>query len=210
MSAGVDVCCCHPILMGLRGTPAGTSPLSPPTPCCPAAPSPHRRFDRELLFPLPNLAARAEILRIHTRKWAQPPSPKLIDDLATLCVGYCGADLKSLCTEASLQALRRHYPQIYSSDDRLLLDPAAVAVAVGAHACIKQAGARRTLTSQDGARLRCALNVFTAGLRVKVPRPLCAAGARLHGCAEDHHPRLPPLSCGARQVCGKGAGCQAQ
>lgn len=52
------------------------------------------RFDRELVFPLPNLPARADILRIHTRKWAEPPQPQLLDELASLCVGYCGADLK--------------------------------------------------------------------------------------------------------------------
>ena len=49
-----------------------------------------------MLFPLPNLSARADILRIHTRQWAQPPSPQLVEDLASLCVGYCGADLKVL------------------------------------------------------------------------------------------------------------------
>jgi SpoVK/Ycf46/Vps4 family AAA+-type ATPase len=32
------------------------------------------RFDRELLFPLPNAAARASILEIHTRAFS-PPSP---------------------------------------------------------------------------------------------------------------------------------------
>jgi ATP-dependent 26S proteasome regulatory subunit len=32
------------------------------------------RFDRELLFPLPNAAARASILEIHTRA-CSPPSP---------------------------------------------------------------------------------------------------------------------------------------
>ncbi len=63
----------------------------PPRPTPPTSP---RRFDRELLFPLPNLSARGDILRIHTRKWAQPPSPQLVEELATLCVGYCGADLK--------------------------------------------------------------------------------------------------------------------
>ncbi len=35
------------------------------------------RFDRELLFPLPDLAARAEILDIHTRAWAAPPGEAL-------------------------------------------------------------------------------------------------------------------------------------
>lgn len=52
------------------------------------------RFDRELVFPLPSLPARATILDIHTRAWSQPPSPDLLDRLAQLCVGYCGADLK--------------------------------------------------------------------------------------------------------------------
>ena len=54
----------------------------------------HRRFDRELVFPLPNLQARASILDIHTRKWSQPPAADLKEDLAHRCVGYCGADLK--------------------------------------------------------------------------------------------------------------------
>lgn len=27
-------------------------------------------------------------------------------------VGYCGADLKALCTEAAMRALRRRYPQV--------------------------------------------------------------------------------------------------
>ena len=35
---------------------------------------------------------------------------------------YCGADLKALCTEATLCALRRRYPQIYASSQKLQLD----------------------------------------------------------------------------------------
>lgn len=53
------------------------------------------RFDRELVFPLPSVAARSSILGIHTTKWREPPSKKLRQDLANLCVGYCGADLKA-------------------------------------------------------------------------------------------------------------------
>ena len=52
------------------------------------------RFDRELVFPLPSLAARASILDIHTCHWADPPSAQLRAHLAQLSVGYCGADLK--------------------------------------------------------------------------------------------------------------------
>ena len=45
--------------------------------------------------------------------------------VSTVCdcfAGYCGADLKALCTEAALHALRRRYPQIYTSQDKLQLD----------------------------------------------------------------------------------------
>jgi len=35
-----------------------------------------------------------------------------LDRLAEDTVGYCGADLKGLCAEAALNALRRRYPQV--------------------------------------------------------------------------------------------------
>jgi hypothetical protein len=53
------------------------------------------------------LQARKSILHIHTSQWSDPPSGALLSELATMTVGYCGADLKALCTEASLAALRR-------------------------------------------------------------------------------------------------------
>ena len=85
------------------------------------------RFDRELSFPLPNVKARKEILNIHTKNItnlssAEGEKESFLEDLAHDCVGYCGADLKALCTEASLQALRRHYPQIYSREEKLVID----------------------------------------------------------------------------------------
>jgi SpoVK/Ycf46/Vps4 family AAA+-type ATPase len=86
------------------------------------------RFDRELVFPLPNEGARKEILRIHTSKWASPPNGELVEELASAAVGYCGADLKALCTEASLAALRRKFPQIYDSEKKLLVDPGGISV----------------------------------------------------------------------------------
>ena len=36
--------------------------------------------------------------------------------------------MQALCTEASLHALRRRYPQIYDSDEKLLIDPRTIAV----------------------------------------------------------------------------------
>ncbi|KAJ4867823.1 ATPase family AAA domain-containing protein [Raphanus sativus] len=73
------------------------------------------RFDREFNFSLPGCEARAEILDIHTRKWKNPPSRELKEELAASCVGYCGADLKALCTEAAIRAFREKYPQVNKS-----------------------------------------------------------------------------------------------
>jgi len=59
--------------------------------------------------------------------------------LLLVCVydgaGYCGADLKALCTEAALRALRRRYPQIYESRDKLQIDAASVNIAISDFYC---------------------------------------------------------------------------
>ncbi|KAG9447071.1 hypothetical protein H6P81_013199 [Aristolochia fimbriata] len=86
------------------------------------------RFDREFVFPLPGCDARAEILDIHTRKWKEPPSLDLRLELAARCVGYCGADLKALCTEAAIRAFREKYPQVYTSDDKFVIDVDSVKI----------------------------------------------------------------------------------
>ncbi|XP_068647706.1 ATPase family AAA domain-containing protein At1g05910-like [Aristolochia californica] len=86
------------------------------------------RFDREFVFALPGCDARAEILDIHTRKWKEPPSEELKMELAARCVGYCGADLKALCTEAAIRAFREKYPQVYTSDDKFVIDVDSVKI----------------------------------------------------------------------------------
>ncbi|XP_048599426.1 ATPase family AAA domain-containing protein At1g05910 isoform X1 [Brassica napus] len=86
------------------------------------------RFDREFNFSLPGCEAQAEILDIHTRKWKNPPSRELKEELAASCVGYCGADLKALCTEAAIRAFREKYPQVYTSDDKYAIDVGLVKV----------------------------------------------------------------------------------
>ncbi|KFP37469.1 ATPase family AAA domain-containing protein 2, partial [Chlamydotis macqueenii] len=86
------------------------------------------RFDREFLFSLPNKEARKEIFKIHTRDWTPKPSDTFLEELAERCVGYCGADIKSLCAEAVLCALRRRYPQIYQSSEKLQLDIASIKI----------------------------------------------------------------------------------
>nr|XP_055041657.1 ATPase family AAA domain-containing protein 2B [Misgurnus anguillicaudatus] len=84
------------------------------------------RFDREFLFNLPDKKARKHILEIHTRDWNPKLAEPFIEELAEKCVGYCGADLKALCTEAALAALRRRYPQIYGSGQRYQLDVGSI------------------------------------------------------------------------------------
>ena len=73
------------------------------------------RFDRELRFSLPSRDARKDILGLHTKKWNPPMDPNLLNTLADKTIGYSGADLKGLCAEAALSALRRRYPQVQSN-----------------------------------------------------------------------------------------------
>lgn len=42
--------------------------------------------------------------------------------------GYCGADIKSICAEAALCALRRRYPQIYTTSEKLQLDLSSITI----------------------------------------------------------------------------------
>uniref|UniRef100_A0A803VW78 ATPase family AAA domain-containing protein 2 n=1 Tax=Ficedula albicollis TaxID=59894 RepID=A0A803VW78_FICAL len=86
------------------------------------------RFDREFLFSLPNKEARKEIFKIHTRDWTLRPLDKFLEELAEKCVGYCGADIKALCAEAALCALRRRYPQIYERSEKLELDISSIKI----------------------------------------------------------------------------------
>lgn len=86
------------------------------------------RFDREFLFSLPDKNARKEILKIHTRDWNPKPVDMFLEELAEHCVGYCGADIKSICAEAALCALRRRYPQIYTTSEKLQLDLSSITI----------------------------------------------------------------------------------
>ena len=66
--------------------------------------------------------ARQKIIEINTSTWQPKLSKEFSLQLADKCVGYCGADIKALCTEAALFALRRRYPQIYKTSKKLVLD----------------------------------------------------------------------------------------
>ncbi|GAV28541.1 hypothetical protein PMKS-002012 [Pichia membranifaciens] len=80
------------------------------------------RFDREFYFPLPDLKAREEILKIHMRKWDHQLDDRFVKELAVLTKGYGGADLRALCTESALNSIQRSYPEIYKVNDKLNID----------------------------------------------------------------------------------------
>ena len=76
------------------------------------------RFDRELEVGVPNVDGRIEILQIHTR--GMPLSDDInLKKLATELHGYTGADVKSLCREAAMKALKRYLPEIDLESDKI-------------------------------------------------------------------------------------------
>jgi transitional endoplasmic reticulum ATPase len=76
------------------------------------------RFDREIEIGVPNAEGRLEILQIHTR--GMPLSDDInLQELAAELHGYTGADIKALCREAAMKALRRYLPEIDFEADRI-------------------------------------------------------------------------------------------
>lgn len=68
------------------------------------------RFDREIYFPLPSFKDRESILSLHTQKWPKPIAGSLLKWVAKQTVGFAGADLQALCTQAAIFGLRRSFP----------------------------------------------------------------------------------------------------
>ena len=65
------------------------------------------RFDRQILVPTPNTAARLEILKVHTKDM---PITKDVDlkKLVAQTEGFSGADMEALTREAGMHALRKN------------------------------------------------------------------------------------------------------
>ncbi len=76
------------------------------------------RFDREVEISVPNEDGRLEVLQIHTRGM---PIDEGIDlrELASELHGYTGADIKSLCREAAIKAIRRYLPEIDLESEKI-------------------------------------------------------------------------------------------
>ncbi len=75
------------------------------------------RFDREIEISVPNQEGRLEILQIHTR--GMPLEDVELKTLAAELHGYTGADIKSLCREAAMKALRDYLPEIESETEKI-------------------------------------------------------------------------------------------
>lgn len=85
---------------------------------------------------------------------------------------------QALCNEASLHALRRHYPQIYDSNDKLLVDPASV---------------------------RVSRTDFLSAFKAITPSSHRSAVAHARSAGHMHHPCNsrcipPPLACDAQHT----------
>jgi len=73
------------------------------------------RIDRKIEFPLPNEEARARILVIHSRKMSISPDVNF-DELSRSCPDFNGAQLKAVCVEAGMLALRKTSKEIVHED----------------------------------------------------------------------------------------------
>ena len=79
------------------------------------------RFDRLIYIPLPDIASRKEILKIHLSK--MPVSENVtVEWLAEIVENYSGADLETLCREAGMLALREHIKPGMSKEELILDD----------------------------------------------------------------------------------------
>ena len=73
------------------------------------------RFDRIIEIPIPNFEARNEIFKIHTSRMAIDQAVNSVD-LALKTEGATGADIKAICTEAGMFAIRENRDMVLMGD----------------------------------------------------------------------------------------------
>ncbi len=73
------------------------------------------RFDRIIEIPVPTYQGRAEIFRIHSRGMALR-EPIDFETLAGRCEGATGADIRAICTEAGMWAIREERDSVTITD----------------------------------------------------------------------------------------------
>ncbi len=73
------------------------------------------RFDRLIEVPTPSPKAREEIFKIHSRSMKLAPNVEL-EKLSNSCDRMTGADIRSVCMEAGILALRNDRKSIQLAD----------------------------------------------------------------------------------------------
>jgi proteasome regulatory subunit len=73
------------------------------------------RFDRIIEIPVPTYQGRAEIFKIHTRGMAIRETIDF-EALASRCEGATGADIRAICTEAGMWAIREERDSVTLTD----------------------------------------------------------------------------------------------
>ncbi|GMI03520.1 hypothetical protein TrLO_g6364 [Triparma laevis f. longispina] len=73
------------------------------------------RLDRKIELPHPSEAARAQVMKIHSRKM-NISTDVAFDEIARSCDDFNGAQLKAVCVEAGMLALRREGTEIQHED----------------------------------------------------------------------------------------------
>ncbi|EFC44386.1 predicted protein [Naegleria gruberi] len=73
------------------------------------------RIDRKIKFPFPDVKTKRKIFEIHTRKMSKATDVNL-DEFISSKDELSGADIKAICTEAGLLALRERRLQVTQTD----------------------------------------------------------------------------------------------
>ena len=76
------------------------------------------RFDRIIEIPAPDYQSRMEIFHIHTKKMSSVRGKEALnfEELATRSSGATGAEIKAICTEAGIFAIRENRSRVRMSD----------------------------------------------------------------------------------------------
>merc|ERR1712136_476234 len=74
------------------------------------------RLDRKIELPHPNEDARARIMQIHSRKMNYNKDNVNFTELARMSEDFNGAQLKAVCVEAGMEALRRSATELVHED----------------------------------------------------------------------------------------------
>lgn len=78
------------------------------------------RFDRHIEIPAPNEIGRTEIFQIHTKKMKLDNEVNF-NFIVAETDGYNGSDIKAVCTEAGMNAIREHRKKVTQADFMLAI-----------------------------------------------------------------------------------------